>query len=298
MAVHKKRGLGRGLDALLGGVDMITQSSEQEHQEAMQVLPIEHIQRGQYQPRKVFSPEALQELAESITAQGVIQPVVVRSLSPLDGETEKYELIAGERRWRAAQLAGLHDIPAIVRQLDDNTAAAIALIENVQREDLNPLEEASALLRLQTDFDMTHQQIAEAIGRSRAAVSNLLRLHDLHSEVKQLLHDGQVEMGHARALLSLSQDRQPQIAAKVVSQGLSVRQTEALVRQTQSEDGQTAATAGKTRQYDADAAHLEQEISDRLGAPVTISCNSSGKGALEIRFTSIDELQGILNHIH
>ena len=290
MAISKKRGLGRGLDALLGGVESITQVTEDERRESMRMMSVEQIQRGEYQPRKVFEPEALQELADSISAQGVIQPVVVR---PIAGG---YELIAGERRWRAAQKAGLHEIPVIVRELDNTAAAAIALIENMQREDLNPLEEAGALLRLQIDFSMTHQQIAEAVGRSRAAVSNLLRLHDLHDDVKVLLNEGQVEMGHARALLSLALEQQPAAALKVVAQALSVRRTEALVKKMLSDNGEGAPVRPASG-VDPDVVKLERKLSEQLGARVSISHSDNGKGRLEISYNSLDELEGILGHI-
>ena len=290
--MSKKRGLGRGLDALLGGVDKITTVSEDERENELHMLPVEQIQRGEYQPRKVFEPEALQELADSIASQGIIQPIVVRRLD------SGYELIAGERRWRAAQQAGLHELPAIVRDLDNTTAAAVALIENMQREDLNPLEEAGALLRLQNDFSMTHQQIAEAVGRSRAAVSNLLRLHDLHDDVKTLLHEGKVEMGHARALLSLGKEQQPLAALKVVSQALSVRRTEALVKKMLAPDEEAAPRRTSADSGNADIRNLEQSLGEKLGAKVAISHASSGKGRLEISYNSLDELDGILAHIH
>ena len=292
--MSKKRGLGRGLDALLGGVESITEVSERDRQESMRMLPVDQIERGRYQPRKRFNQDALQELADSIAVQGVIQPIVVRALDA------GYELIAGERRWRAAQLAGLHEIPVIVRDLDDSAAAAIALIENIQRENLNPLEEAEALARLQTDFTMTHQQIAEAVGRSRAAVSNLLRLLELHADVKTLVNNGQLEMGHARALLALDVAQQPVAALKVVTQALSVRATESLVKSL------LAAAAGEEargeaavpgREGDADIRRLEQELGEKLGASVSISHAKTGKGKLEIAYNSLDELEGILGHI-
>ena len=289
--MKKKRGLGKGLDALLGGVESVTEVSE-EDRSAMRMVPVEQIERGKFQPRKHFDQEALQELADSIAVQGIIQPLVLRSLA------SGFELIAGERRWRAAQLAGLHEVPAIVRTMDDTAAAAVALIENIQREDLNPLEEADALLRLQSDFDMTHQQIAEAVGRSRAAVSNLLRLHDLHGDVKQLVDQGKLEMGHARALLALDSGLQPAAALKVVNQRLSVRATEALVRKMQS--GDTADEARNSARGDsgnADIRNLEQELGDKLGARVNITHTASGKGRVEISYNSVDELDGILAHI-
>lgn len=288
----KRRGLGRGLGALLGDVSSIVRVTEDERRESMCMMPIEQIKRGEYQPRKTFEPEALQDLADSISVQGIIQPVVVRPVA--DG----FELIAGERRWRAAQLAGLFEIPVIVRNLEDAAAAAIALIENIQREDLNPLEEAGALLRLQTDFSMTHQQIAESVGRSRAAVSNLLRLHDLHEDVKVLLYDGKVEMGHARALLSLNTEQQPIAALKVVSQSLSVRRIEALVRAMLGASDPANKQPGKAASDNPDIRKLEQTLSDKLGARVIIAHASSGKGRVEISYNSLDELDGILGHIH
>ncbi len=287
----KKRGLGRGLGALLGDVDSITRVTEDERRESMRMMPVEQIRRGEYQPRKTFEPEALQELADSISVQGIIQPLVVRPVA--DG----HELIAGERRWRAAQLAGLFEVPVIVRELDNTAVAAVALIENIQREDLNPLEEAGALLRLQADFSMTHQQIAEAVGRSRAAVSNLLRLHDLHEDVKTLLHDGKVEMGHARAMLSLSADQQPIAALKVVSQSLSVRRTEALVRKMLDASNATDKRVDKAGNDDPDIRSLEQRLSDQLGAKVAIAHGGNGRGRVEISYNSLDELEGILGHI-
>lgn len=290
--MSKKRGLGRGLDALLGGVENITRVTDEEQRESMRMMPIEQIKRGQFQPRKRFDPETMQELADSISSQGVIQPIVVRPAA--DG----YELIVGERRWRAAQQAGLFEIPVIVRDLDNTAAAAVALIENMQREDLNPLEEAGALLRLQTEFSMTHQQIADAVGRSRAAVSNLLRLHDLHEDVKTLLIDGKLEMGHARALLSLSVDQQPLAALKAVSQSMSVRATEALVRKMLSPEKSVEKIAPGFETDNPDIRNLEQQLSDKLGARVVISHTSSGSGRVEIGYNSVDELDGILGHIH
>jgi ParB family chromosome partitioning protein len=290
--MSKKRGLGRGLDALLGGVENITRVTDEEQVESMRMIPIEQIKRGEFQPRKRFDPETMQELADSIASQGIIQPIVVRPIA--DG----FELIVGERRWRAAQQAGLFEIPVIVRDLDNTATAAVALIENMQREDLNPLEEAGALLRLQTEFSMTHQQIAEAVGRSRAAVSNLLRLHDLHEDVKDLLTEGKVEMGHARALLSLSVDQQPLAALKVVSQSLSVRGTEALVKKMLSPEKSVDESVFELETNNPDIRYLEQQLSDKLGAKVVISHATSGRGRVEIGYNSVDELDGILGHIH
>ncbi|MEM7207770.1 MAG: ParB/RepB/Spo0J family partition protein [Pseudomonadota bacterium] len=294
--MSKKRGLGRGLDALLGGVDNVISDpvqAPQDSDDSMRMMPIEQIERGQYQPRKQFDQGALQELADSIARQGVIQPIVVR---PVDAG---YELIAGERRWRAAQLAGLFEIPVIVRKIDDSAAAAVALIENIQREDLNPLEEADALLRLQNEFNLTHQQVADAVGRSRAAVSNLLRLHELHDDVKTLVNDGQLDMGHARALLGLAAEQQPVAALRVVTQSLSVRATEALVKKLL-QDAQHGGGAGDVKRGandNPDIRNLEQQLGETLGARVSIAHSSSGKGRVEITYNSLDELDGILAHI-
>jgi ParB family transcriptional regulator, chromosome partitioning protein len=284
-----KRGLGRGLDALLGEVSPKPETTEQAKVAAAtaQVLPIEFLQRGKYQPRKEMAAEKLQELADSIKAQGIIQPVVVRSIG-----TDKYEIIAGERRWRAAQLAGLADIPVIIRNIDDRAAMAIALIENIQREDLNPLEEANALRRLLDEFGMTHQQIADAVGKSRATVTNLLRLIDLHPEVKILLSTGQLEMGHARALLPLEPVKQIALANKVAKEGLSVRATEALVKISQEEPKPTTA-----KTVDADTLRLQQDLTTHLGAKVFVDHKSNGAGKLIISYTSLEELDGIIEHI-
>lgn len=304
MAV-KKRGLGRGLDALLGqaarqrpaAVKPVTSSAPSGEPEqpggmqavgkALQQLPIDLIQRGKYQPRVDMHTESLQELADSINAQGVVQPIVVRSIG-----AGRYEIIAGERRWRASQLAGLHAIPAMIRNVDDRDAIAIALIENIQRENLNPLEEARALKRLIDEFEMTHEQAAEAVGRSRAAVSNLLRLLDLEDAVKEMVDHGQLEMGHARALLSLSGKQQVEAARKVVKGGLSVRATEHLVKQLSANRGKPAAS-----KKDPDTQRLEASLSDTLGARVVIQSGRGGKGKLEIRYNSLEELDGILEHI-
>ena len=224
--MSRKRGLGRGFSALVGdghSVESVTEVTEEEKRDALQMLPVDRVRRGRYQPRRHFDPDALQELADSISAQGMVQPVVVR---PVDGG---FELIAGERRWRAAQIAGMQEIPGVVREMQDQAAAAIALIENIQREDLNPLEEARAISRLIEDFELTHQEVARAVGRSRASVSNLLRLQELDDNVKELVETGHLEMGHARALLGLKGDRQRAIARQVADRGLTVRATEQLV---------------------------------------------------------------------
>lgn len=288
----KKRGLGKGLDALLGdarSVDAVTEVSEEERRRELQAVPIDRVRRGRYQPRRHFDPDALQELADSIASQGMVQPVVVRPVS--DG----YELIAGERRWRAAQLAGLQELPAVVRELDDQAAAAVSLIENIQREDLNPLEEARAMSRLVDDFGLTHQEVASAVGRSRAAVSNLLRLQELDDQVKELVETGRLEMGHARALLGLKGERQRALARRVAERELTVRATEALVRRELEGDG--SAQDRRAAQKDADTRRLEQELSERLGAAVTLQPGKGGKGRLQIAYNSLDELEGILEHI-
>ncbi len=289
MNVNKKRGLGRGLDALLG-IGAERAAPEEQTGDTLRLIPIDLIQRGRFQPRLSIKPEALQELADSIRAQGVVQPVVVRPLAP----SGRYELIAGERRWRAAQLAGLQTLPAVVRDATDRTVMSIALIENIQREQLNPLEEAQALQRLLQEFGMTHQEVAEAIGRSRAAVSNLLRLLELGSDAKGMLESGQLEMGHARALLGLTGAEQTRIAGLVVQGGLSVRTTEKLVRQALSG---VPATISKTPP-DPDIAHLENGLAEKLGAKVSIKHKRKGRGTLSISYNSLDELEGILAHIH
>ncbi len=281
----KKPALGRGLDILLSSA---RSHGEQADDTVLKKLPVERIRPGQYQPRTRMDPDALQELADSIQAQGLVQPVVVRKLG--GGE---YELIAGERRWRASQLAGLHEIPAIVREIPDQAAAAMSLIENIQREDLNALEEASALRRLIDDFGLTHQQTAEAVGRSRAAVTNLLRLLDLQAETKILVDAGQLEMGHARALLALQGQQQVETAQKVASRQLSVRETERLVKSIL-EDGQKPVAKLKPS---PDVVKLEKTLADTLGATVSIRYNRTGKGKLIIEYNSLDELDGILGHI-
>ena len=273
-----KRGLGRGLDALLGDVSV----KEEKHH--LQTLPIEQLQRGKYQPRKDINPEKLQELADSIKAQGIIQPIVVRQIGH-----EKYEIVAGERRWRAAQLAGLAQVPVVLKDIDDRAAMAIALIENIQREDLNPLEEAEALRRLLDEFDMTHQHIAEAIGKSRATVTNLLRLMDLHPDVKKLLLNNQLEMGHARALLSLDGLKQVAIANKVVKEGLTVRATERLVKESHAEP-----KIQKIKVIDNDTLRLQDDLTAKLGAKVIIDHKENGSGKLVIAYSSLDELDGII----
>ena len=257
---------------------------------ALRSLPVDVIQRGRYQPRVDMHPETLQNLADSIREQGVVQPIVVRGIG--DG---RYEIIAGERRWRAAQQAGLHEIPAVIRDVEDRAAIAIALIENIQRENLNPLEEARALKRLIDEFEMTHEQAAQAVGRSRVAVSNLLRLLDLEEAVKGMVERRELEMGHARALLALSGVRQVDAARQVIARGLTVRATERLVQELQRLDIPRRTSSSASR--DPDIQRLEARLSDRLGASVLIRHGTGGKGRLEIRYNSLDELDGILEHI-
>lgn len=296
MMVAKKRGLGRGLDALLS--DVAAQDSPYADQaEGEQVatqgdlrqMPLEDIQRGRYQPRRDLEPQALEELASSIRAQGVMQPIVVR---PIDGG--RYEIIAGERRWRASQMAGLSTIPVIIRDVPDDAAIAMALIENIQRENLNPIEEAIALHRLQTEFELTQQQVADAVGKSRSTITNLLRLMNLTDEVKKMLEYGDIEMGHARALLALEGLVQIRAADEVVAKGLSVRETELLVKRFQ----QPASVEEKpSRQPDEQLQQLAGELSQRFSVPVKINATASGKGKISINFKSRDELEAILQLI-
>jgi ParB family transcriptional regulator, chromosome partitioning protein len=260
-------------------------------------VPLDLLQRGKYQPRVDMRPETLGELAESIKSQGLVQPILVRPLPRRDpGESQRYEIIAGERRWRVAQMAGIAEIPAVIRDVSDQAAVAMALIENIQREYLNPLEEARALARLIEEFGLTHQAAAEAVGRSRAAVSNLLRLMELADEVKQLLEQRSIEMGHARALLSLTSRRQQiEVAALVAKKSLSVRDTEALVRRLSSS---APAAGAEPASRDPDIQRLERELADKLGAKVMFQHASSGKGKLIVTYNSLDELDGILAHIN
>ena len=299
----KKRGLGRGLDALLGAArpptvtvtegdpDVPPIAGPAPGGERITRLPIEHIQRGRYQPRRDFDPEALEELASSIAAQGVIQPIVVRPVAP-----ERYEIVAGERRWRASQQAGLAEIPVVIREVDERSAMAIGLIENIQRADLNPLEEAGALDRLLNEFELTHQQVAEAVGKSRTTVTNLLRLLELTPEVKALVEHSKLEMGHARALLGLKGATQSEAARKVVAAGLSVRETERLVRRLQQDE---AGLLRKPTKADPDpnVRKLQDDLAERLGARVEIQQGQRGAGKLVIAYNSLDELDGILAHI-
>ena len=303
MAAKRKRGLSKGLDALLS-----SNESYQRHQEEVSLqnegeatgepdqrprdgelrhLQVGCMERGRYQPRRDMSPDALEELAESIRAQGVMQPIVVRPLGD-----KRYEIIAGERRWRAAQMAELDTIPAVIREVPDEAAIAMALIENIQRENLNPMEEAIALGRLKEEFGLTHQQVADAVGKSRAMVTNLLRLMSLESDVKKLLEHGDLEMGHARALLALTGNKQIEAARTVVAKGLSVRQTEELVRDF--EKAKPAKPAAPKE--DPNVKALISDLSDRLGAPVQIQ-QQGKKGKLVISYNNLDELDGILAHI-
>lgn len=295
----KKRGLGgMGLDALLAGasatkpVDVETPEGGEEapsnpHEGELKKLPIEFLRPGQYQPRKDMHPEALEELAASIRAQGIMQPIVVRPVA-----TNQYEIIAGERRWRAAQMAELHEVPVLVRDVPDEAAIAMALIENIQRENLNPMEEAVALHRLQEEFDLTQQQVADAVGKSRVTVTNLLRLMNLNEDVKTLLEHGDIEAGHAKVLLGLQGDDQTQAARQVVSKGLTVRQTEALVKGWNEKKDPTPKAP-----RNPDIQRLEMNLGERLGAKVQLQHSAKGKGKLVINYSSLDELDGILDHI-
>jgi len=290
----KKRGLGRGLDALLGASSNVERSSAaaggpDNQDKTLRELPVDLIQRGKYQPRRDIEPESLQELANSIKSQGVMQPIVVR---PIAGE--RYEIIAGERRWRATQLAGLDVIPVVIRDVPDDAAIAMALIENIQREDLNPIEEAMALHRLQQEFELTQQEVANAIGKSRSTVANLLRLMSLQDDVRRLVEHGDIEMGHARALLALEASDQSHAARSVVAKGLSVRQTEALVRKLLSDKDKPAPEQPR---IDPNIRHLQDDLSQRLGTRVSIQHGSGGKGKLVLTYSSLDELDGILSHI-
>jgi ParB family chromosome partitioning protein len=291
MAV-KRKGLGRGLDALLGA------SPQHAPADVLLSLPVDLLERARYQPRQDMRPDTLQELADSIRAQGVVQPIVVRprGAGADPAGAARYEIIAGERRWRAAQMAGLSEIPAIVREVPDQAAVAMALIENIQRENLNPLEEARALDRLINEFDMTHQQAAEAVGRSRVAVSNLLRLLDLGEEVRALVEARELDMGHARALLGLpARKQQLEVGRLVAKKGLSVRETEQLVRRILR--GGRTAKPDDGAAVDPDVRRLETELSEKLGAQVSLKHSARGKGRLIVPYNSLDELDGILAHI-
>ncbi|GAB3283696.1 ParB/RepB/Spo0J family partition protein [Parahaliea aestuarii] len=297
----RKRGLGRGLDALLGAsataqqavasAETATSADNSDTDNTLRNLPVDLIQRGKYQPRRDIDPESLQELADSIKAQGVMQPIVVRKISD-----KRYEIIAGERRWRATQLAGLDSIPAVIRDVPDEAAIAMALIENIQREDLSPMEEAFALQRLQQEFELTQQEVATAVGKSRTTITNLLRLMSLEDDVRVLLERGDLEMGHARALLGLSGGDQSQAARTVVGKGMSVRQTEALVRSVLAAKDRPA-SAETDRRLDPNIRQLQDDLSQRLGARVQIQHTAKGRGKLVLSYSSLDELDGILSHI-
>jgi ParB family chromosome partitioning protein len=293
----RKKRLGRTLDSLLSKPITQTAAVTGHEVDALKNIPLDLLQRGQYQPRDDMRQDTLENLAASIKSQGVVQPIIARPLKANNGGTQRYEIIAGERRWRAAQMAGLHDIPTVIRMVEDESAIAMSLIENIQRENLNPLEEAKALDRLIREFDLTHQQAADAIGRSRASVSNLLRLLELSDRVKPLLESRQLDMGHARALLSVTNHRQQYDAAKqVVRKGLSVRDTEKLVRHMLSAADETKNKA-KQKTVDADIRRLEKDVSGILGAKTTFDHGVNGGGKIIIRYNSLDELDGILKHI-
>jgi ParB family chromosome partitioning protein len=290
----KKKRLGRGLDALLSKSVAKTSAGGATNVDGLLNIPVDLLERGQYQPRIDMRQDSLEELAKSINAQGVVQPIIVRPVGR-GGDSQRYEIIAGERRWRAAQLAGLQEIPTIVRDVPDDAAIAMALIENIQREDLNPLEESRALERLIREFDLTHAEAADAVGRSRASVSNLLRLQELSDKVKPLLEARQIEMGHARALLAITNTTQQYDAARqVIKNSLSVRETEKLVRRMQEGTKKSAATKAGAN---ADIQRLEKDMTDKLGAKVRIDHSKKGNGKLIIAYHSLDELDGILKHI-
>lgn len=290
----KRQSLGKGLDALLGIAEDINANQElasdgrAETDGGLQKIPVEFLQRGEYQPRREFNSDSLQELADSIASQGMIQPIVVREIAD-----HKYEIIAGERRWRAAQLAGLDTVPAIVREISDQTTIAVALIENIQREDLNAIEESQALIRLQDEFNLTQQQVAEAVGKSRSAVTNLMRLASLQPAVQQQLERGDIELGHAKCLLALEGESQILAARTVASEGLTVRQTEVLVKKLQNPQNQQKP---KTT-INQDIVNLQNQLSDKLGAAVKIQHGAKGSGKLTISYNSVDELDGILGHL-
>ena len=290
----KRQSLGKGLDALLGLAEDITADQELANDGkklsdgALKKIPVEFLQRGEYQPRREFNSDSLQELADSIASQGLIQPIVVREIAQ-----NKYEIIAGERRWRAAQLAGLDSVPAIVREISNQATIAIALIENIQREDLNAIEESQALIRLQDEFNLTQQQVAQAVGKSRSAVTNLMRLASLQPMVQQQLERGDIELGHAKCLLALEGETQILAARTVASEGLTVRQTEVLVKKLQLPDTQIKTKTTPNQ----DILNLQNQLSEKLGAAVKIQHGSKGAGKLSISYNSVDELDGILSHL-
>ncbi len=297
MAV-KKRGLGKGLGALLGDMSVpekdvtdLTDADEAANEDKRaKLVPIEYLKPGRFQPRTDINPEHLQELAASIEQHGIVQPIVIRQL-----DKNRYEIIAGERRWRAAQLAGLHEVPVITRVLSDQDTLAVALIENIQREDLNAMEEAEAYQRLSQEFGITHQQIAQIVGKSRTAVSNTLRLMDLHSSVQKLLRDKQIDMGHARALLAIDQSKQEDLAKQVVNNNLTVRVTEQLVKKHLGNQAQTKPLVKSPK--DPDILRLENELSEQLGTEIKIQYSADGKGRVLISFHNLDHLQGVLAKI-
>jgi ParB family chromosome partitioning protein len=290
MATKKLKGLGRGLEALLGGDN----DNAAPAPGTPSALPISQLQAGKYQPRTRMDEGALAELAASIKSQGIMQPVLVRPLPDTSGfGAQRYEIIAGERRFRAAQLAGLEDIPVLVRDVDDQAAAAMALIENIQREDLNPLEEAQGIARLISDFNFTHEQAASAVGRSRSAVSNLLRLVNLAAPVQTMLMAGDIDMGHARALLAVDSASQINLANQVVAKRLSVRETEKLVTRAL-EELETPAAAARAKEKSGDIVRLEEELSDKLATPVVFKMGAKGRGQMIIDFSDLDVLEGVL----
>ena len=290
----KRQSLGTGLDALLGFSDEVESVPQSKHMEdadgTLRDLPVEFLQRGKYQPRRDLDADALQELANSIAQQGVMQPIVVRKVA-----TDKYEIIAGERRWRASQQAGLESVPSIIRTITDEAAIAMALIENIQREDLNSIEESSALIRLQDEFKLTQQQVADAVGKSRSAVTNLMRLASLEEAVQKQLELGEIELGHAKCLLALSGNSQVIAGREIAANSMSVRQTETLVKRIQSSGSVMSIEPKKSA--DPDILRAQQDLSEKVGAAVTIQHSAKGSGKLVIKYHSVDELEGILAHI-
>ena len=286
----KKPALGRGLSSLIR--EAVAPSKDEASGDRLRTLPVEQLQPGKYQPRSHMDPERLAELSESIKAQGMIQPIIVRAIG-----RERYEIIAGERRWRAAQLASLREVPVVIRETDDHAALAMALIENIQREDLNPLEEALALQRLIDEFQLTHQQAAEAVGRARPAVSNLLRLLELPEAIRGMVERHELEMGHARALLTLPQAQAIELARKAIADGWSVREIERQVQALQKGAPVAAKTAATKKRPDADVAALERELGEILSARVAIQSGRGGRGKLVISYHSLDELEGILERV-
>lgn len=317
--MKKKNKLGKGLDALLGSslkktpaeesassdsvaeaiasAPVVTAQDKTPKDGQLVKLPVEWLQRGKYQPRRDMDAEALEELANSIKAQGVMQPIVVRPVVNVNNHLVRYEIIAGERRWRATQIAGLDTIPAVVRDVADEAAIAMALIENIQRENLNPIEEAFALQQLKEQYELTHQEVADAVGKSRVTVTNLLRLMSLTDEVRRMLERGDLEMGHARALLGLTDNAQREAANSVANKGLSVRQTEAMVRNLQHQNEQENAGKIVEVKIDPDVRRLQNDLSEKIGVPVILQHNAKGKGRLVLKYNSLDELDGILAHI-